>query len=71
LPHNLGSEGVSLVVSDADPLPGTAAMRADYRQFQAEVGPLIVQRRLDPGDLTHSDYLFVVRDWLQERGAEA
>jgi hypothetical protein len=56
---------------NADPLPGTAAMLADYRQFQAEVGPLIVYRRLDPDDLTHSDYLFVVRDWLQERGAEA
>lgn len=57
--------------ANADPLPGAAAMQADYRQYQAEVGPLIAHRRLDPDDLTHSDYLFLVRGWLQVRGAEA
>lgn len=55
----------------AEPLPGAAALQADYRLFQAEVGPLIAQRRLDPDDLTHSDFIFLVRGWLQVRGAPA
>ncbi|MBB3890547.1 hypothetical protein GGQ61_001264 [Phenylobacterium haematophilum] len=55
----------------AEPLPGAVALQADFRQFQAEVGPLIAQRRLDPDDLTHSDYLFLVRGWLQVRAAQS
>ncbi|SEN16993.1 hypothetical protein SAMN05192583_2124 [Sphingomonas gellani] len=56
---------------NADPLPGAAALQADYRQFQAEIGALMAPRRLDADDLTHSDFLFAVRDWLKERGADA
>ena len=56
---------------NADPLPGAAALHADYRQFQGEIGPLIVDRRLDPDDLSHNDYLFLVRGWLELRSASA
>ena len=46
-------------------------MQTDYRLFLAEVGVLLVERRLDPLDeLTHSDFLFAVRDWIASR-AEA
>jgi hypothetical protein len=51
----------------APPLPGAAAMQADYRLFQEEVGALLAPRRLDPDDLTHSDFLFAVRDWIAAR----
>jgi hypothetical protein len=54
----------------APPLPGAAAMQADYRLFKAEIGTLLAPRRLDPDDLTHSDFLFAVRDWIAAR-AEA
>lgn len=53
------------------PLPGAAAMQADYRVFQAEVGALLAPRRLDPDDLTHSDFLFAVRDWIEARAEPA
>jgi hypothetical protein len=56
---------------NAVPLPGSAALQADYHQFQQDVGDLIALHRLDPNDLTHSDYLFAVREWLKLRGAEA
>lgn len=53
---------------NAAPLPGAAAMRGDYRLFQDEVGALLDARRLDPLDeLTHSDFLFTVRDWVAVR----
>lgn len=56
---------------NAAPLPGVATMQADYRLFQAEVAALLDARRLDPLDeLTHSDFLFAVRDWIAVR-AEA
>lgn len=54
----------------APPLRGTAAMQADYRLFRTEVDALLVARSLDPlSDLTHSDFLFVVRDWIAARAA--
>jgi hypothetical protein len=53
------------------PLPGAPAMQADYRTFQAEVGALLAPRRLDPADLTHSDFLFAVRDWIEARVEQA
>ena len=57
---------------NAAPLPGAAAMQADYRLFQADVGTVLAARRLDPlGDLTHSDFLFVVRDWIASRAEVA
>jgi hypothetical protein len=50
------------------PLPGATAMASDYRLFQSEVGALLAARRLDPLDeLTHSDFLFAVRDWIAAR----
>jgi hypothetical protein len=52
---------------DAPPLPGAGAMQADHRLFQAQVGALLEPRRLDPDDLTHSDFLFAVRDWIAAR----
>ncbi|WP_420479232.1 hypothetical protein [Brevundimonas sp. FT23028] len=53
------------------PLPGAAAVQADYRTFTAELGALLAPRRLDPDDLTHSDYLFAVRDWIATRAEPA
>ena len=53
------------------PLPGAAAMQADYRVFQAEVRALLAPRRIDPDDLTHSDFLFAVRDWIETRAEPA
>ena len=53
---------------NAPPLPGVAAMQGDYRLFQVEVAALLEARRLDPlGELTHSDFLFAVRDWIASR----
>ncbi len=54
---------------NAEPLPGAAALQADYRRFQAEIGPLLAPRRLDPDHLTHSDFLFAVSDWLMAQAA--
>lgn len=52
----------------AAPLPGVKAMQDDYQLFQEEVGGLLEARRLDPLDqLTHSDFLFAVRDWIASR----
>jgi hypothetical protein len=50
----------------APPLPGAKALLKDYRRFQREVVTILRKRRLDPlSKLSHSDYLFVVRDWIQ------
>jgi hypothetical protein len=56
---------------NASPLPGAAAIQADYRAFQAEVGALLTPRRLDPANLTHSDFLFAVHDWIAVRAEPA
>jgi hypothetical protein len=51
-------------------LPGKAALAADYKRFQSEVGAIIAAARLDPlGTLPHSDYLYVVRTWVDQRTA--
>jgi hypothetical protein len=55
---------------NASPLPGAAAIQADYRLFQAEVGALLVPRRLDPNDLTHNDFLWAVNDWIAARAPQ-
>lgn len=53
---------------NAVPLPGVAAMQADYRLFRDEIGALLEARRLDPLDeLSHSDFMFAVRDWIESR----
>ena len=52
----------------AVPLRGVAAMQADYRAFRDEVGALLEARRLDPLDeLSHNDFMFAVRDWIESR----
>jgi hypothetical protein len=54
------------------PLPGAAAMQADYRAFEADVGAILKDRRLDPLDeLSHSDFLFAIRDWIEARAGAA
>jgi hypothetical protein len=56
---------------NAAPLPGAAAIQADYRRFQAEVEALLARRRLDAEDLTHSDFLWAVNDWIDARAPHA
>lgn len=52
----------------AVPLPGVTAMQADYRLFREEIGTLLDARRLDPlHELSHSDLMFAVRDWIGSR----
>jgi hypothetical protein len=55
---------------NAAPLPGASAMQADYRRFQDEVGALLAKRRIDPNDLTHSDFLWAVNDWMAARASK-
>ena len=53
---------------DQPPLIGATALAGDYQLFQSEVDALLAIRRLDPLDeLTHSDFLFAVRDWIAVR----
>ena len=57
---------------DTLPLPGAPAMQSDYRLFRAEVGALLLARRLDGlDDLTHGDFTFAVRDWIAWRAMAA
>jgi hypothetical protein len=53
----------------APPLPGPRALLKDYKRFQREVVTILKKHRLDPlNRLSHSDYLFAVRDWIQSEG---
>jgi len=52
---------------DAAPLPGAAAMREDYRLFNAELTTLLARRRLDLETLTHGDFVYAIRDWVEFR----
>ena len=52
----------------AVPLPGATAMQAAYGVFREEIGALLDARRLDPlHELSHSDFMFAVRDWIEAR----
>jgi len=54
--------------TDKPPLPGITALWADYNLFKREVSALLIKLRQDPlKDLTHSDFLLVVRDWIETR----
>ena len=54
--------------SGATPLPGSSAMLGDYKLFQSEVSALLADRRLDGLEqLTHSDFLWAIRDWMASR----
>ncbi len=53
---------------NSPPLPGVAAMQTDYQLFQQEIGAVLQAKRLDPFDqLSHSDFLWAVRDWIDSR----
>jgi hypothetical protein len=53
---------------NAAPLPGAAALQADYGNFQNEVAAVLEAHRLDPLDqLTHNDYVFAVHDWVASK----
>lgn len=48
------------------PLPGPQALLKDYDRFKREVVTILRKRRLDPlSKLSHSDYLFAIRDWIE------
>jgi hypothetical protein len=52
----------------AVPLPGVTAMQSDYRLFRTEVAAVLKVHRLDPlEELSHSDFMFAVRDWFASR----
>jgi len=51
---------------NSPPLPGAAAMQNDYRVFLNDIRKIVTKHRLDP-KLTHSDFLFAVRDWITVR----
>lgn len=56
----------------AVPLRGAAAMQADYRAFREEIGALLEARRLDAlDDLTHSDFVFAIRDWIETKATSS
>jgi hypothetical protein len=43
-------------------------MLGDYRSFQAAAGGLLAAQRLDSLEqLTHSDFVFIVRYWMTTR----
>jgi hypothetical protein len=57
--------------SGKPPLPGVAAMQSDYRLFQTEVAAALRRQRLDPlAELSHSDLLWAVNDWITERATQ-
>lgn len=57
--------------SQESPLPGVAAMRADYRLFQRDVRGVLRKHRLDSfEELSHSDFLWAVNDWIRERAKQ-
>jgi hypothetical protein len=55
--------------SNSPPLPGAEAIQDDYRVFQAEIPAKLKRLRLPTrlAQLTHNDFLFVVRDWIAAR----
>lgn len=50
------------------PLPGPRALQHDYRRFKREVAAILRRHRLDAlSKITHSDFLFAVRDWIESQ----
>jgi hypothetical protein len=51
------------------PLPGAEAIQDDYRLFKAEIPATLKRLRLSPNlsQLTHPDFVYVVRDWITKR----
>jgi hypothetical protein len=57
--------------SGIPPLPGVAAMLSDYQLFQREAAMLLRKQRLDSlEELSHSELLWVVNDWITERARQ-
>lgn len=51
------------------PLPGARALQNDYEKFKREVAAILRRHRLDAlSNITHSDFLFAVRDWIESQG---
>lgn len=49
-------------------LPGARALQDDYEKFKREVVAILKQHRLDAlSKITHSDFLFAVRDWIESQ----
>jgi len=50
------------------PLPGARALQDDYEKFKREVVAILKRHRLDAlSKVTHSDFLFAVRDWIESQ----
>lgn len=47
------------------PLPGGAAIWEDYCIFQSEIGRIARTYRLDTTQLTHSDFIRLIQEWLK------
>lgn len=53
------------------PLPGVAAMLSDYRLFQKQTVAVLRRQRLDSlKELSHSDLLWAINDWITERARQ-
>ncbi|MDE2111780.1 MAG: hypothetical protein KGJ79_11615 [Alphaproteobacteria bacterium] len=51
------------------PLPGARALQGDYERFKREVAAILRRHRLDAlSKITHNDFLFAVRDWIESQG---
>lgn len=56
-------------VTKQQPLPGPRALQDDYEKFKREVAAILRRHRLDAlSKITHNDFLFAVRDWIESRG---
>jgi len=57
--------------SGTPPLPGVAAMLSDYQLFQKKIATVLRKQRLDSlEELSHSDLLWAVNDWITERARQ-
>ena len=53
---------------NSPPLPGAEAIQDNYRLFKAEIPATLKRLRLSPlSQLTHPDFVHVVRDWIAAR----
>ena len=53
------------------PLPGVKAMTSDYRLFQKQIVVALRKQRLDSlEELSHSDLLWSINDWITERAGQ-
>jgi hypothetical protein len=46
-------------------LPGGANLVTRYKRFQTQTPEICAALRLDPGELTYSDYCHLIREWIQ------